>query len=133
MENEQAFQSFSKAVESVNVVIATYLDEKLGDVTVYPEQGTVGFGSGLHGWGFTVLKFARMYASKFGVSEGKMMKRLWGDNFFDAKRKKWSKKQYAKDGRKLQRGFCSLILHPMKSLFSAIMENNTDVYQKMLT
>ena len=35
----------------MNVVIATYKDDLLGEVQVYPERGTVGFGSGLHGWG----------------------------------------------------------------------------------
>ena len=56
---------------------------------VDPEHGTVGFGSGLHGWGFTVQKFANMYASKFGISRQKMMQKLWGDNYFDQTTKKW--------------------------------------------
>jgi len=43
-------QTFSRSIESVNVVIATYKDDLLGEVQVYPERGTVGFGSGLHGW-----------------------------------------------------------------------------------
>jgi len=73
---EDAYQSFARAIESVNVVIATYFDELLGDVTVYPELGTVGFGAGLQGWGFTIGKFAKMYAAKFGVSKKNMMKKL---------------------------------------------------------
>lgn len=36
-----------------NVIIATYNDSLMGDVQVQPEKGTVAFGSGLHGWGFT--------------------------------------------------------------------------------
>lgn len=32
-----------------------------------------------------------MYSSKFGIDEKKMMKKLWGDSFFNAKTKKWSK------------------------------------------
>ena len=67
MDLEDAYQSFARAVESVNVIIATYNDELLGEVTVYPDKGTVGFGSGLHGWGFTLNKFARTYAAKMGV------------------------------------------------------------------
>jgi elongation factor 2 len=35
-----------------------------------------GFGSGLHGWAFTLKQFAEMYASKFGVVIDKMMKKL---------------------------------------------------------
>ena len=54
-------------------------------------QGTVAFASGLQSWGFTLRKFAHMYAKKFGVEEDKLMERLWGDNFFDAKTKTWKK------------------------------------------
>lgn len=74
---EDLYQSFSRTIESVNVVISTYFDKALGDVQVQPYQGTVAFGSGLHGWGFTVRQFAAKYAKKFGVDRGKMMERLW--------------------------------------------------------
>merc|ERR1719426_263381 len=85
---EDMYQCFQRSVESVNVIIATYNDELLGDCQVYPEKGTVSFGSGLHQWGFTLCKFARMYSEKFGIGYDKMMQKLWGDNYFDAKGKK---------------------------------------------
>lgn len=74
---EDLYQSFSRTIESVNVVISTYYDKVLGDVQVQPYQGSVAFGSGLHGWGFTVRQFAVKYAKKFGVDRAKMMERLW--------------------------------------------------------
>ncbi|KAI5306823.1 Elongation factor 2, partial [Ascosphaera atra] len=74
---EDLYQSFARTIESVNVIIATYFDQALGDVQVYPEKGTVAFGSGLHGWAFTVRQFAVRYAKKFGVDRRKMMERLW--------------------------------------------------------
>ena len=74
---EDLYQSFARTVESVNVIIATYFDKNLGDVQVYPDRGTVAFGSGLHGWGFTVRQFAVKYAKKFGVDRKKMLERLW--------------------------------------------------------
>ena len=74
---EDLYQSFSRTIESVNVVISTYFDKALGDVQVQPYNGTVAFGSGLHGWGFTVRQFAVRYAKKFGVDRKKMMERLW--------------------------------------------------------
>lgn len=74
---EDLYQSFSRTVESVNVIISTYFDKNLGDVQVYPDRGTVAFGSGLHGWAFTVRQFATRYAKKFGVDRNKMMERLW--------------------------------------------------------
>lgn len=77
VEKEDLYQSFSRTIESVNVIIATYFDKALGDVQVYPDKGTVAFGSGLHGWAFTVRQFAVKYAKKFGVDKSKMMERLW--------------------------------------------------------
>jgi len=132
MDHEQAFQSFSRAIESVNVIIATYKDDLLGDVQVWPELGTVGFGSGLHGWGFGIGKFAEMYAAKFGVAHEKMMKKLWGDNFFNMTTKKWTTKQYDSNNKKLERAFCSFVLKPINTLFDAIMNDKKDVYTKML-
>lgn len=55
---------------------------------MYPDRGTVAFGSGLHQWGFTLKKFAKIYAAKFGTQEEKMMQKLWGDWYFDAAGKK---------------------------------------------
>ncbi|KAJ8609264.1 hypothetical protein MRB53_039205 [Persea americana] len=109
---EDLYQTFLRTVESVNVVIATYFDKVLGDVQVYPERGTVAFGSGLHGWCFTVRQFAVKYAKKFGVDKKKMMERLWGDNYFNPKTKKWSKAGTDADGKPLERAFCTFVLDP---------------------
>jgi len=54
-----------KILENANVIIATYNDEALGDCQVFPDLGTVAFGSGLQSWAFTLNHFALLYASKF--------------------------------------------------------------------
>jgi elongation factor 2 len=36
MDLEQAYQSFARAIESANVIMATYQDDLLGDVQVRP-------------------------------------------------------------------------------------------------
>merc|ERR1711957_1135165 len=90
MEPEDMYGRFRKAIEDVNGIVATYNDALMGDVQVAPEKGTVAFGSGLHGWGFNVERFAKIYAAKMGVDKDKMMKRLWGDTFFNAKKKTWT-------------------------------------------
>ena len=79
---EDMYMAFTKHVENVNVLVATYNDEELGDVQIDPTKGTVAFSAGLHGWAFTLTKFARMYAKKFNVDIEKMMGRLWGDNYY---------------------------------------------------
>lgn len=132
LEPEDMYQSFNKTIESVNVIISMYHDASLGDVQVYPDAGTVAFGSGLHGWGFTLTRFANMYAKKFGVPVEKMMTKLWGDNFFDAKNKKWLKRGESSDGRPLKRAFVQFVLDPIYQLFNAIMEHKADRVTKML-
>lgn len=66
---EELFQTFQRIVENINVIIATYGDDDgpMGQIMVDPSIGNVGFGSGLHGWAFTLKQFSEMYASKFGV------------------------------------------------------------------
>jgi elongation factor 2 len=132
LEPEQAYQSFSKTIESANVIIATYNDDKLGDVQCYPEKGTVCFGSGLHNWAFTLTKFAKMYASKFGVDAPKMRERLWGDNFFDPEAKKWVSKNVSATGKPLRRGFVQYVLDPIYKLFDAIMNEKTEQMTKIM-
>jgi elongation factor 2 len=132
MDAEEAYTNFNRAIESVNVIIATYNDEKLGDVQVWPEKGNVGLGSGLHGWGFSVDKFAGMYAKKFGVEKTKLMSKFWGDNFFNPKTKKWTTRGVDKNGKKLDRAFCMFVLKPISTLFDAIMQEKKAVYTKML-
>jgi elongation factor 2 len=129
---EDLYQSFSRTVESVNVIIATYLDKTLGDVQVYPERGTVAFASGLHGWAFTVRQFATRYSKKFGVDREKMMERLWGDSFFNPKTKKWTNKEKDTDGKTLERAFCMFVLDPIFRIFSAVMNFKKDEIPTLL-
>jgi len=68
---EECYTNFRKSIESVNVICQTYEDIKLGNIELLPENGNVGFGSGLMAWGFTLKHFAKMYCSKFGISEKK--------------------------------------------------------------
>jgi len=125
---EDLYQTFQRIVESVNVIIATYGDDEgpMGPIMVDPTVGTVGFGSGLHGWGFTLKQFAEMYASKFGIEVPKLMKRLWGDNFFGGK--KW--KKVAEEG--YVRGFVQFILDPIYKVFDAVMNFKHDMTAKLV-
>merc|ERR1712032_1615435 len=134
MEPEDMFQRFRKAIENVNVIIATYNDELMGDIQVAPEKGTVAFESGLHGWGFYVERFARIYAVKMGVDKEKMMKRLWGDSFFNAKKKTWTNVcQPEGVDKPLPRAFCQFIMTPISQLMTAIMNDQKEKYEKMMT
>jgi len=133
MEPEDMYMRFRKAIEDVNVIIATYHDELMGDQQVAPEKGTVAFGSGLHGWGFNVERFAKIYAAKMGVDKEKMMKRLWGDSFFNAKKKTWTNVQHPEGCKDpLPRAFCQFIMTPINQLMRAIMDDQKEKYEKMM-
>ncbi|KAK0455903.1 P-loop containing nucleoside triphosphate hydrolase protein [Armillaria borealis] len=132
VDKESLFQSFSRTVESVNVIISTYHDEALGDVQVYPDKGTVAFGSGLHGWGFTLRQFAARYAKKFGVDKEKMMAKLWGDNFFNPATRKWTTKSTGADGKPLERAFNMFVLDPIFKIFDSVMNFKKDAIGPML-
>ena len=129
---EECYQTFNKVIETVNVIISTYCDDLLGDVLVNPAKGTVAFGSGLHGWGFTLTKFAGMYAKRFGVKKERLMEKLWGDNFFDGKAKKWVTTGRSKDGQKLPRAWCQFVFKPIRQLFTHIMKEQTAKYTEMI-
>jgi elongation factor 2 len=132
VEKEALFQSFQRTIENVNVIISTYNDDALGDVQVYPEKGTVAFGSGLHGWGFTLRQFAARYSKKFGVDKEKMMAKLWGDNYFNPATKKWTSKGTDTDGKQLERAFSMFVLDPIFKIFDAIMNFKKDQIAPML-
>merc|ERR1711988_1807704 len=133
MEPEDMYSKFRKAIEDVNVLISTYNDELMGDVQVGPEKGTVAFGSGLHGWAFNVERFAKIYAAKMGVDKNKMMERLWGDSFFNAKKKVWTNVMQPEGcSEPLQRAFCRFIMGPINQLMRAIMNDDKPKYEKMM-
>ncbi|GKV37036.1 hypothetical protein SLEP1_g45105 [Rubroshorea leprosula] len=130
VDGEEAYQTFQRVIENANVIMATYEDPLLGDVQVYPEKGTVAFSAGLHGWAFTLSNFAKMYASRFGVDESKMMERLWGENFFDPATKKWTNKNTGSPTCK--RGFVQFCYEPIKQIISTCMNDQKDKLWPML-
>merc|ERR1712142_716089 len=131
LEQEELYQTFQRIVENVNVIVATYCDDDgpMGVVRVDVNNGSVGFGSGLHGWAFTLKQFAEMYASKFGVDIDKMMKKLWGESFFNPKTKKWSKTKDADN----KRSFCMYVLDPIYMVFDAIMNFKKEQTEKLMS
>jgi elongation factor 2 len=130
LEQEDLFLTFQRIVENVNVIIATYADDDgpMGIVRVDPSNASVGFGSGLHGWAFTLKQFSEIYAKKFGVDVEKLMKKLWGENFFNPKTKKWAKTK----GDDNTRSFCMYVLDPIYKMFDAIMNFKKEETDKLI-
>lgn len=121
---EEAYQALARTVESVNVIISLHQDAVLDDQTVWPQNGSVGFGSGLLGFGFTLGDFAQLYAGKFDMSRQKLMKKLWGDHYWDPRAKRWLTTPVGSSGKKLRRGFVQFVLDPLRQLFKHIREQD---------
>ena len=139
LEPEAAYTRLAQTVAAVNTVIETY--QPLGvDFTVHPEKGNVAFGSGLHGWAFSLPVFAASIAqrqqrttdpSTLRAAADKLLPRLWGDNFLDRSNGKWRATARTSEGVQLQRGFCALVLEPIYALFTAARDGNTGDMLKM--
>ncbi|KAJ7292688.1 P-loop containing nucleoside triphosphate hydrolase protein [Mycena rebaudengoi] len=130
-DQEQLFLSFHEIIHGINNIIASHHDTALEDFRVCPEHGSVAFGSGLHGWAFTLRQFAHRYSKKFGVEEEKLMAKLWGDNFFNPKTKKWTTKSTDSDGTQLQRGFTQFIIDPIYKIIDVVFDEK-DAIEPML-
>lgn len=132
MDPEEVYQGFTKTIQNVNVTVATYNDPIMGDLQIDAVDGTVAFGSGYQGWAFSIIQFGRMYAKKFGCEEKKMCERLWGDNFFDAKNKKWIKSENNAQGDRLKRAFCEFCLNPIYAIVDATMNEKKDKLEQIM-
>jgi len=133
VDGETMYQNFLRVIENVNVIISTYECEDMGESQqIDPVRGTAAFGSALFGWAFTITKFAKVYAKKFGIEREKMMTKLWGDNYFDQKAKKWKNHNKADDGSDLKRAFVSFMMEPVIRLCRATMNGETEKVDKML-
>ncbi len=143
---EEIYQCFCRNVNSINSLIASYnpvpseTNENnnnntigMGDCSVYPERGTVIFSAGKQGWGFTLRHFARIYSTKLGVSEDKLVEKLWGDNFYDEEKKRWTTSSGGSGGEaKVVRGFCKFVLEPIMKMFDVCLSEDREKLDKMM-
>jgi elongation factor 2 len=131
-EMEELYMKFQRVIENVNVIIAQFGEEAgpMGNISVSPVDGTVGFGSGLQSWAFTLRNFANLYASKFKLTPSKLIKKFWGDNFYNPKTKKWSK---AKESDDDVRGFNQYVLTPIYTVFNTVLKKSKEEQNLLLS
>ena len=132
VDGETMYQNFQRVIENANVIISTYECDDMGETQqVDPTTGTVAFGSALFGWAFTLTHFARVYSSKFKLDRDKLMKKLWGDNYFNPAKKQFSGDSQGEKGA-LKRCFDQFIMTPVTQLARNIMDGNHDKVWKMI-
>ncbi len=115
------FIPFSKLI--IHIVLFSNIDDDPA-LRLSPEKGNVAFASTDMGWCFTLASFAKMYADTYGsLDVPAFADRLWGDIYFDAENRKFTRKP--KDAEH-PRSFIHFILEPLYKLYSQVLSEDTD-------
>lgn len=132
MDGEAIYKNYQRCIERANVIIASHGITDMGNLELDPTLGNVAFGSGKEGWGFTLHRFAEIYSKKFGIDVDKMVHKLWGDNFFDAKHHCWKHEEIDVDGNPLKRAFVMFVLEPIAKVAKTCADGNQENIDKLL-
>lgn len=127
-----AYFKLKHVIEEVNTVIENTLPGQGEKRRLSPEKGNVAFASSSTGWCFTLPSFARMYADNYpDVNAKDFGVRLWGDIFFNPKRRSFTRKGTEERSK---RTFVNFILEPIYKLYShTISEAPEDLRETLAT
>ncbi|KYK57599.1 hypothetical protein DCS_04610 [Drechmeria coniospora] len=113
---KDAYFKLKHVVEEVNTAIANAAPAKAVSNRISPEKGNVLFACTDFGWCFTIQSFAKMYATQYGdVNVDEFARRLWGDVFFNPKKRSFTRKPVEDNA---SRSFLHFILEPVYKLFT---------------
>eukprot|EP00501_MAST-03F_sp_TOSAG23-6_P001340 GSMAST32.ASY1.ANO1.1389.1 assembled CDS len=114
-----AFHKICHVIQEVNNILATF------------SLGNVAFTSSTDGWSFTLLSFAEHYSRWHGnVDATAFARRLWGDIFFDAETRQFSK---TRANSSMKRTFVEFILEPLYKVYSQVLGEHEDELAKTLS
>ena len=127
-----AYFKLKHVIEEVNTVIENTLPGQGEKRRLSPEKGNVAFACSNMGWCFTLPSFAKMYAESYpGVNAKEFAIRLWGDIFFNPKRRSFTRKGVEERSK---RTFVNFILEPIYKLYShTISESPEDLSEILKT
>ena len=127
-----AYFKLKHVIEEVNTVIENTLPGQGERRRLSPEKGNVAFACSSMGWCFTLPSFAKMYAESFPEINAKEFgARLWGDIFFNPKRRSFTRKGVEERSK---RTFVNFVLEPIYKLYShTISESPEDLSETLKT
>ena len=127
-----AYFKLKHVIEEVNTVIENTRPGQGEKRRLSPEKGNVAFACSSMGWIFTLPSFAKMYAESYpDVNAKDFSIRLWGDIFFNPKRRSFTRKG-TEDRSK--RTFVNFVLEPIYKLYShTISESPDDLKETLAT
>jgi len=127
-----AYFKLKHVIEQVNTVIESTIPGSGAERRVSPEKGNVLFACSSMGWCFTLPSFAKMYADMYpGVNTEEFAKRLWGDIYYNPKKRTFSRKPLAGETR-AARSFVNFVLEPIYKVFSVTISQSPEDLRESL-
>ncbi|KAK7735839.1 hypothetical protein SLS63_003801 [Diaporthe eres] len=119
-----AYFKLRHVVEEVNTVIENTIPGRGEERRLSPEKGNVLFACADMGWCFTLQSFSKMYSDSFGgVNTEEFARRLWGDVYFNPRKRSFTRKA-VEEGAK--RSFLTFVLEPIYKLYSHTISKNPE-------
>jgi U5 small nuclear ribonucleoprotein component len=127
-----AYFKLKHVIEEVNTAIENALPGQGEKRRLSPEKGNVLFACSSMGWCFTLQSFARMYSDTYpGIDAEEFARRLWGDIFFNPKKRSFTRKGVEERSK---RSFVNFVLEPIYKLFShTLSESPEDLKDTLAT
>lgn len=127
-----AYFKLKHVIEEVNTVIEETLPGQGERRRLSPEKGNVAFACSNMGWIFTLPSFAKMYADSYPDLNAKDFSvRLWGDIFFNPRRRSFTRKGTEEMSK---RTFVKFVLEPIYKVYShTISESPEDLKETLAT
>ncbi|KAI1375378.1 P-loop containing nucleoside triphosphate hydrolase protein [Hypoxylon crocopeplum] len=127
-----AYFKLKHVIEEVNTIIENTRPGSGAEKRLSPEKGNVLFACSEMGWCFTLQSFAKMYADSFpGVNTEEFAKRLWGDIYFNPKKRTFSRKALPGEER-AKRAFIHFVLEPIYKVFSHTISQSPEDLKEIL-
>lgn len=124
---EEFYQKIYGHVVSLNATIAKY-NQKMPEIVINPEEGTLCFGCALQGWGFNLNTFARKWAAKLETTPEELVKKLWGENYYHPQEKRW----YDRKVPGSVHGFVHFCAKPVYHIVKTVMSGDKPAIEKLL-
>lgn len=127
---KDAYYKLKHVVEEVNSVIAAAVPTKAASKRISPEKGNVLFACTDMGWCFTLSSFARMYTDTYGgIDPDEFAKRLWGDVYFNPKKRNFTRKPVEEGAA---RSFVHFVMEPIYKIFSHSISDSPEDLKPLL-
>jgi ribosome assembly protein 1 len=115
--------------EEGEIDVDQLIEEKENELYFSPDKGNVVFASALDNWGFTLNTFSEILSKKIGFKKDAITKMLWGDFYFNAKKKKvYTDPELANNTKPM---FVEFVLENIYKLYKMILvEKNAEKLEK---